>query len=256
MSLRNRTVLLTRREEQAGEMVREIEKRGGTAIVIPMISIAPPPSWSECDAAIGRLDVYDIVAFTSANAVRSFLDRMDELARSRQVLKKTRICAVGEGTATALRVEGIPAPVVPAEHTAAGLAALLGGEVAERRILIPQGNLARGELGRVLREKGAAVDSITVYTTGSPDPSKTLGLSQRVLAKEFDAVVLSSPSAVTHFLSLFSAEEAALIPTRLALAAIGPTTRDALNARGMTPHIKAPEPSAEGVAEALDAFFY
>jgi uroporphyrinogen-III synthase len=145
---------------------------------------------------------------------------------------------------------------VPAEHTAAGLAALLGGEVAGRRILIPQGNLARGELGRILRERGAVVDTITVYATGSPDPSRTTGLPQRVLSKEFDAVVLSSPSAVTHFLSLFSAEEAALIPTRLTLAAIGPTTRDALSARGMAPHITATKPSAESVAEALDAFFY
>ena len=38
MSMRNRRILITRQHAQAGEMIREIESRGGTAVVVPMIA--------------------------------------------------------------------------------------------------------------------------------------------------------------------------------------------------------------------------
>ena len=56
MSLRNKTILVTRQEEQSREFVTAIEQRGGSALLFPMIRIMDPDSWVACDAAIERLD--------------------------------------------------------------------------------------------------------------------------------------------------------------------------------------------------------
>jgi uroporphyrinogen-III synthase len=254
MSLHDRRILITRPKEQAGKVLSEIRRLGGTAALVPMISINPPLSWQDCDGAIARLQTYDAIAFTSANAVRSFLGRVDHRLHSRRSLNSLTVYAIGKGTAAALRTEGISHPLVGAMPTGAGLAEILHDGIVSRRVLIPQSDIARGELGRTLRHRGVIVDEVTVYRTGPPDHREVSDLPRRVLAKEFDAAVFFSPSAVTNFLDLFSGIPAS-VQESLAFAVIGPTTREAMIRRGITPNIMAVEPSARGVAEALDAYF-
>ena len=61
------SILVTRAAGQAEQLVRLIEERGGTAVVVPTIEIVPPAGWEACDRAIERLSAYDGVLFTSVD---------------------------------------------------------------------------------------------------------------------------------------------------------------------------------------------
>jgi uroporphyrinogen-III synthase len=126
MTMRNRKILITRQREQAGEMIREIESRGGTAVVVPMIATGPPRTWTACDSAIGRLRTFDVLVFASANGVEGFVGRTRILGVPPASLAQVRAVAVGDATASALAASGVPVILVPEKFAGASLAAALG----------------------------------------------------------------------------------------------------------------------------------
>jgi uroporphyrinogen-III synthase len=255
MTLGGRTILVTRRHEQAGEVVREIEARGGRAVVIPMIVTEPPRVWTECDAAIGRLETYDILLFTSANAVESFVGRARTLGVSPGSLSRLPAAAVGKATAAALKGCGLEATVNPGEFTGASLAQALGRPLSGKRVLIPQGNIARGTLSASLRENGAVVDTVTVYVTSKPEGTMRENFVRRVLSGEFDVVTFASPSAVANFGSLFPAGELSAVADHARIAVIGPTTEEAVRELGLAVDVVARESTACGLVAAIEEFF-
>ena len=255
MTMRGRTILVTRQREQAGEMIREIELRGASAVVVPMIAIGPPPSWTECDAAIGRLASYDLLVFASVNAVESFIGRTHTLGVPAQVLARCRALAVGDATASALGRAGIPVVFVPGEFDGASLASAPVGPLERKRVLLPRGNIARSTVPDILRERGAAVDTVTVYVTTGPERVVAASLVRRVLSGEFDVVTFASPSAASNFGALFRADELGAVPDHARVAVIGPTTADAARALGLPPDIIARESTSGGLVRSIEEFY-
>jgi uroporphyrinogen-III synthase len=255
MTLRNRTILVTRQREQAGEMIREIELRGGTAVVVPMIETGPPPSWAECDEAIGRLASYDMLVFASVNAVESFVGRTHILGVPPGELARAKTAAVGESTAAALARGGIMGALIPEEFTGSSLAAALGGGLAGKRVLIPRGNIAREAVPDALRASGAIVETVTVYVTTKPAGIVAESFVHRVLAGEFDVVTFASPSSAANFGSLFGPDTLGAVADNAKIAVIGPTTADAVRALGLPVDIIARESSARGLVACIDEFF-
>ncbi len=150
-----------------------------------------------------------------------------------------RLAAVGAGTAAALIARGarVP-PLTPAARSssAAGLAeALLAAGAADHDVGLVQGSRARRELADRLRSAGARPQSAVVY--------EVIALPWQVEG-HVDAVVLASPSAVAGL--------PRSIGERARLVALGPTTAAALEQHGWR-CLEAPEPSVEGVLEALNA---
>jgi len=255
MTLGGLTILVTRRREQAGPVVREIESRGGCAVAIPMIVTGPPAAWTECDAALGRLGAYDMLLFTSANAVENFVGRALAIGIPPAALSRLPSAAVGEATAAALRECGLQAGVSPAGSTGSSMAQALGRSLAGKRVLLPQGNIALGALPESLRTLGAVVDTVTVYTTSKPEEAAREGLVRRVLSGEFDVVTFASPSAAANFGSLFSAEELARVAGRARIAVIGPTTARAVRQIGLTVDAVARESTARGLVGAIEELY-
>src|ERR1035437_6070503 len=73
--LAHRRILITRPPQQASELAGRLRALGATPISIPTIEIAPPASFAALDAALASLSSFDVVAFTSANAVTAFQQR-------------------------------------------------------------------------------------------------------------------------------------------------------------------------------------
>jgi uroporphyrinogen-III synthase len=256
MSLRERTILVTRQKEQAGDMIREIERRGGVAVVVPMIAIGPPASWKECDEAIARIEGYDAVAFTSVNAVEGFLGRMNILGATRETMSAIRTLAVGEKTAAAIASFGARVKVVPEQFSSASLAAALGSFRAGMRVLFPRGNIAKDDLAFRLRERGATVDAVTVYVTEKPSGLVAASFVRRVLGGEFDVVTFASPSAALNFASLFESAELGHIPDCAKIAVIGPSTADAARAAGLPADMLAREATSQGLVQCIDDYYH
>src|ERR1051326_2050494 len=96
MELSGKTVVITRAASQSAELRSRLEELGARVIECPTIQIVPPKTWKPVDDAIRRLNTYQWLLFTSANAVEQFMDRM---GRRRPAIP---IAVVGSTTAAKL----------------------------------------------------------------------------------------------------------------------------------------------------------
>ena len=77
--LRSKTILVTRARAQSEDITAQLEALGATVIHCPTIEVVPPSSWAQLDDSIGKIKEYDWIVFTSANGVRFFFRRLNEM---------------------------------------------------------------------------------------------------------------------------------------------------------------------------------
>ncbi|HXG00439.1 MAG TPA: uroporphyrinogen-III synthase [Bacteroidota bacterium] len=253
MELRGKTVLVTRRAEQADELRAELERHGARAVVIPMIRIVEPEQWRAFDDTARNAASFDAVIFTSTNAVEAFFRRLMELKADVSVWHAKRVYAVGEKTRGLLERYGFDVALVPESYSAEGLAAVvLKADVKGLKFLLPQGNLGRDVLPAALERSGARVCVVQVYRNVPPEDSVLTEVKQRVQGREFDVVTFASPSAVQNFARAVAPET--LIETDTRVAVIGPTTAHEARRLGFAVDIEAQVATAQGLVEALKLY--
>jgi porphobilinogen synthase len=249
--LGGKRILVTRPRAQAGDLCSAIGAAGGEAVLIPAIEIGDDFDHGGLDRAIGELDRYDWIVFTSANAVETFFSRVEALEASgrvgegrRAAAAGKRIAAIGPATERALRERSAGAVAVPGESVSQAIAESLG-EIAGMRILIPRSDLARKSLGEDLRARGASVDEVLAYVTSRAEMAPE---SAKEIERGFDAVLFASPSAARCFAAISGG------PARLRdalVACIGPATAEEAEKIGYRVELVAERHSAEGLVEAL-----
>jgi uroporphyrinogen III methyltransferase/synthase len=251
-ALAGRCIAVTRSRAQAPELASLLEAHGARVLAAPTIAIEPPASWTPLDAALGALERYDWVVFTSVNGV--------EMARSRVPgagpwLARRRIAAIGPATARALREWGCPAELVPTEFVAEALARELAPRVgAGTRVLVARAAEARDVLVRELRARGAQVDEVPAYRT-RPSDEGGAALRAALEAGRVDAVTFTSSSTVRHCAALFAPGEAARALRGVVVACIGPITRETARAHGLQTQIMPAEYTIPALADAIVAHF-
>jgi uroporphyrinogen-III synthase len=182
------TVVVTRPRAQAARFATMVAEAGGTPLLLPALEIEPV----ELDAAAReRLapDAFDWTIYTSANSVESSLRQLPRPTR-------TRVAAVGRGTARALAEHGVVVHGVPGTTAdSEGLLALDAfASVAGRRILILKGEGGRTLLREELERRGAAVVTGDLYrrVRAAPDAAALADLGR---ALDGGAVVVAVTSA-------------------------------------------------------------
>ena len=255
MGLSGKSVLVTRRREQAAEMVREIERLGGRAVVIPMIGIANPDSWAAADAAIARISSFDAIVFASANAAEQFFARCATAGLRKTGLEHLMVYAVGTKTRERVERSGLRVEVVPDEFSASALAEIFAKKrMRGKSVLIPGGDLSGSELDEALTKAGASVERIIVYKTVRPASSERGRIRDQVLGGEVNVLTFASPSAVAHFAELFASDERLLIRSRCVIGVIGPTTRHAASEAGLDATVIAHEATGIGLVRAISEY--
>ncbi|MEZ4215491.1 MAG: uroporphyrinogen-III C-methyltransferase [Myxococcota bacterium] len=252
-------VLVTRARAQAGDVLHALRAAGAEPVVAPMIRVEPPEDARALDAALGALaagGTYDAVVFTSANAVRFTALR----ARARGIALgglAARVVCGGPVTARAALEAGLPVHLVPPADAGAGdadaLLAAIERELAPRgrRFLLPRSQIGRDVLRDGLRAAGAAVDAVVAYRTLEPEPGAIDGgLAAQIGAGALAVVTFTSPSTVRHLLARVDAEGRAALGAGL-VAAVGPTTADALRAEGLAPEVVPARPGGLALVDAL-----
>jgi len=243
--LHGRRILVTRRPEQSSALVAALREHGATVIEVPLIVVAPPLDWAPLDSALGRLDGFDWIAFTSANAVRAVADRVRALGLAPRF---PRGASVGPATTEATH-EHLPACAIEmeplADFRAEGLLAAFPDEaVRGRRFLLPVSDKARDVLADGLISRGAHVDRVVAYRTTAPAEAGA-ALAQ-ALAEGVDMVTFASPSAVDNFVEL-----APTLGGTVSAAVIGPVTEARARSVGLRVAVTAEPSTAEGLAAAL-----
>jgi uroporphyrinogen III methyltransferase/synthase len=247
-ALAGRTVVVTRARAQARAARAALEALGAQVLPFPTIALEPVAD-DAADRAVAGLGAYDWIAFTSANAVRFFWERLAAagLASPQQ---QVRLAAVGEATAAALAERGARASAMPEVFLGTALADALG-PLERRRVLLPRSDIGREETAAALRAAGAVVDEVVVYRTV---PARPAPEAWRALEAGVDAVTFTSPSTVRGFLEA-GGEAAARALRQAVIACIGPVTADAVRAAGAPVHVQPARHTAPALVDALEAHF-
>ena len=250
--LAGKRIVVTRAPEQAGELIRELERLGGEILILPTVMFVPPEDWRELDEQLRHLDAFDALLFLSKNAVRYILQRSRELGIKCEAIHSHNrlIAAVGPATAQAAADEGVQVDYVAKNHTGESLAKELRESLRGRSVLVPRSDRGDDRLLSMLREAGARVTEVVAYRTAAPKTLDTRIVSH-IQRAEVDAIVFASPSAYHNLSDAMGAKRLAKLSSRVDFAAIGPTTARALREAAARVAIEANESSAAGLADAI-----
>lgn len=184
------------RAEGRGESLRErIVAAGGDALLFPVISIRALPEPVLPETAPGWL------IFTSVPAVEHGLS----LCR-RRMAPSTRVAAIGNATANALRAAGITVDVLPTRQESEGLLELDDfHDIDNTDCWIVRGQAGRELLAGALAARGARVTVIDVYERALPatpvEPLLAWWRDARV-----SALIVSSRSSLVNLHAILDAE--------------------------------------------------
>jgi uroporphyrinogen-III synthase len=167
-------------------LCRLLEIQGASTLRLPAIEIKAIGNRRDAAAQLGALEKFDVIIFTSTNAVRfgaSLLDQKRDLT----------LAAMGPATARALNQAGYRVQVQPAGNFDSE-SLLLHPRLERlegRRVLIIKGSNGRPLLEQELTLRGAQVVAAEVYQRAPSSPS------QAVLAALLDSFTAGAVQVIT-----------------------------------------------------------
>lgn len=248
-------IVVTRAREQASTLIELLEAQGAEAIPLPVIQIQPASDYQKLDQAIGQIETYDWVIFTSVHGVGFFWERLKAMGKDSRDLKGIRLGAIGPATASELRGHGLEPDLVPSEFRAEALLEGLQGETLKgKHILIPRAAKARDLLPKGLRQRGARVEVVEAYQTGkaATDFRRIRG---RLVRGEIDVVTFASSSTVHHFMEGMGRGGIDSLGENTAIACIGPITTATARDYGLKVVIQPREYTIPSLVKAIASFF-
>jgi uroporphyrinogen III methyltransferase/synthase len=252
-------VLVPRAEGQAVETAALLRERGALPLLLPTIRLEPPPDPGPARRAAERVDSYDLVLFTSANAVRCFAAFLARANQGPWVLPAGAVRAVGSATGRALEGLGVRVPTLPGrflaeaflEHLAPELTRLRTTLGRSPRVLLPRALEAREVLPEGLLALGCEVEVVPVYATLPAEPAVLQAVVAALRARELDVVLLTSGSTVESLAEALGQELEGLLAEVL-VASLGPITTGAARARGVRVDVTSPTSTLPALLAALE----
>lgn len=253
--LKNKTIVLTRTIEQSKESSAIFSELGAKVIVIPTLEIVPPNNWNEFDDLILSNKKIDFVIFSSAHAVAMFLKRCDEL--DKQVnFERIIVVAVGNKTKSVCEENKIRVDIVPKKFSSDGVVEELSRyNLRDKLVFIPRSAIGREDLPKGLEERGAKIVTVPVYNVSLPS-KESLQLSIDMLnSTAADVFVFTSPSTFENFLLIMNINNPVSYFKNYDVAAIGPTTKAAIENSKVKVSIMPDEYTIKGLANKMIEFY-
>ena len=250
--LSGKTIVITRPKNQAKDFAESLSSAGARVVIAPTIRISPPSSYARLDAALRHLKAYDALIFTSQNSVEQFFNRAKKVGL-KKLPRPKKLFAIGPQTAASLRRHGWHAAKSPEIHRGEELAEALG-DVRGLRLLIPRAKVAREELPKILRTKGACVEVVEAYRT-LPDKKAAKRLRREIARGIIDAVTFTSASTVREFVEQIGKPACRRLFKKVAAASIGPVTSSALKSYGINPSLQARKATLRSLIQELQRYF-
>ena len=189
----------------------------GNIVHRPIIDCVHLEDYSHADAILKLLGTFDWIVFTSANAIRFFFQRLYTIGSDARALSTVKVAVIGKISAKKLNEFGIIADMCPDTESSAGLLEKFGTiDIKDKKVLLPQSEIALRELPNGLVDMGAVVETIPMYKTIELDPGEvdfsyingilfTSGSTIRAFMKKFGSV---PPHVKAYCLGLPSLAEA------------------------------------------------
>ena len=253
--LEGRTIVITRARAQAQRFAQLLEAAGARVLQAPTIVIEPPASWELLDTALGALDSFTWVVFTSVNGVAMVDRRLSARGLAWATITRKRVAAIGPATAEALAEHGVRVELVPTEYRAEALVEALRRLVGPAdRVLLPRAKETRDVLVVELRRLGVTVTEVPAYQTRRIEDG-VVRLREALASGSVDAVTFTSSSTARNFAEQFSDSERSAWRGRIAVASIGPITAATAAEYGLSTDVMPSEYTIPALARALADYF-
>ncbi|MHB8853934.1 MAG: uroporphyrinogen-III synthase [Ignavibacteriaceae bacterium] len=251
LPLRNKTIVITRAIEQSKESSETFKQLGAKVIIFPTLDIVPPESWNQFDSIITGKAKIDFIIFTSAYAVKMFTSRCNDL-NIKLDFSRIKIVAVGNKTAAICERNNIPVHIIPQKYSANGVINELSNYDLESKVIfIPRSAIGREELPEELEKLGAIIKSAPVYNVSVPPPEVIKDNLEKLNQSNPDLYIFTSPSTFDNFLKILKISEPASYFQKCDVAAIGPSTKTAIENKGVHVRIMPDEYTIDGLAKAI-----
>ncbi len=176
---------------------RQKYQRLGNIVHRRLIDCVPIDDYSKADAVLKNLDAFDWVVFTSVNGAKYLFERLYTMGKDARSLSNAKIAAIGKTTAKRLKEFGISADLVPQNQSSAGLLEEFSKlDMKNKKVLLPQSEIASKELADGLLSMQTVIEKITVYKTIEIKPAP-------VDFDHIDRILFTSGSTVRAFVKHF-----------------------------------------------------
>ena len=247
------TVLVTRSAGQSSQFSELLQAAGMQVLEMPALEIRPPASWQPLDTAIQRLNTFDWLILTSANAVNYFCQRLARVGNPAD-LHGVKLAVVGKKTARVLQQQGLTADFMPSDFVADALVATFPEPVPGLQMLFPRVESGGREvLVKAMTAAGATVTEVAAYESGcpaAPDAAAIAALQSGAIG----IITFASSKTVRHTRQLLQqglGDQWADYLQGVAIASIGPKTSDTCHGLLGRVDIEATEYTLEGLTEAI-----
>lgn len=266
LSLKGKTVAITRSIEQAQDLADLITSRGGKPYVVPTVEIQPLTQSSKIREFIDKMieGRIGLVAFMSQNAVTSLIDASSNMGLETKLLsalKKATIITIGPKTKKIIETYDLTSAIIPNNHSSDGII----GEIAKldlkgKEVAIPRTDKASEYLKNELEKKSIRTFEFTVYQTVLPiDKSKVVKLLDNLLNGKVDVITFTSSSAAQNFFriaqdSLLQDSVRKTLNEKVVVVSIGPVTQKTLEDMGVNVDVVPNSYTIEEMMAALDNY--
>jgi uroporphyrinogen III methyltransferase/synthase len=191
------------------------------------------------------------VIFTSPNGVDIFFEAIGALGKDARVFASVRLATLGTKTAECLAQYGIKADFVPTIFTGRdlGLQLLSYTNLKDQKVLWLRSELASDELVEVLRQGGAQVRDVSLYTAVLQG-GKATTLEEQIEQGRIHWLTFASPSAVRGFFQ--QVRLSVVNANKVRIASIGPVTSRELTPLGVRIDLEATEHTVDGMLDAIE----
>lgn len=231
------TLIVTRPGAAGRRLVDELDAAGQPALWLPAFEIGRAPDEAAARRTLADLDRFDLAIFVSPQAARATAELL-----ATPWPPATVLAAVGAGTRAAVlaSISGAAAATVIApasDDDGSGSEALWPllreRPVPLRRVLLLRAQAGREWLGERLRESGAEVVPLAVYSRQAYAPTEALRARLTEAARGAMASLFTSSDAVDALAAMLDSQPAVLQALRAGLAlAAHPRIGDRLRAAG------------------------
>lgn len=261
MSLRGKTVAITRPRPQAEELARVILRLGGKPYIAPTVEIKVKEEHQPIERFIRKLleEKVDYVIFTSVNGILGLLKISEELEKKIRILdllNKVNVIAIGPKTKTELEKNGVKVDLVPSTYSSQAIIEILRhANLHKKFIVIPRTSKVDPYLREELEKMGAEVEEVPVYGTALPsNKSEILKLLNDLSNNMIDAITFTSSATAQNLFQI--ADECAKTDElrkslkRITVIAIGSRTKRTLSDLGVDVHVLPEEYTTEAMVKA------
>lgn len=207
-------ILITRPQHQADNLVTMVTTAAGAAILFPTIVISAAKDRAVLETSFRQLLQYDLVIFTSTNAVQYSSDLIKQFWP--QISAKPSVAAIGPATVKALQHLHVQVNITPSDtYNSATLLAL--PELQNNhypQVLIVTGAEGNEQLAQVLTQRGAKVTTAVAYERCLPN-TPIASLLQQWQSHPIDIIVCTSMHGLKNLYTLLTPTAHLLLQTPL-----------------------------------------